>query len=536
MSLNKILCSLNHYKFSILSVILLCILGYKLNGQISFIFINIASIFLLTNILAKTFKYTFLLSILFVLFITADVVYYLMYSSSIYLGILSSILETNPAEAREMFGELKIYIIGSFIGVIALYSLSTFELRKKGLNLKVSLSLFFIINLILIPTYLFMNHKRDRSEMGQALYRDNFPTWIQNTISSKFPIVYNDVATLSIYIKDRYRIKKLLNTKRELPEDLSKPEQENEISRIYLIIGESSFREHYSLYGYDVKTTPFLEHLRDSVKNIHYYKAISPGCITRDAIRMSLSFATPQNQDLFFTQKNIIDLAKDQGYETVWISNHERVDSQDYNTGVLASSSDIVFFQTLHGTLRNDLGLIDKLNELSTPNKKQLIVIHIQGSHIPYEYRHDELDVAAIPQTQTVHITNYDRSIHYTDRVLEKIYNYTKTNDAKSIIYYFSDHGECVGIGHGMLDGGKDQYQIPLLLIDNNSEIPIDSIVDKYKDPKSGLFNNTNSIYVMSEILGYKVNKKAIQSAKDNSKYVFHIDGKIHQYEDITKK
>lgn len=535
MFLGKLVSFINRYKFSLLFFALLMILGHLLNGKLLFIIINIASLFFLFNIVAKT-KYTFVITGLLVLFLTADVVYYILYSSSIYVGIFSSILETTPIEAKEMLGNTWATVICSLVIISGLCFLSLRELKRGGLKRRLSLILFLVINILLIPSYLALNIYRNQDVQAQALFKESPVLFGQTVISAKFPIVYNDIAILFVYSLERYKISRFRGVQKQMPEGIVFDSKHEPVERIYLIIGESSFRGHYSLYGYAEKTTPFLDSLKLNTNTLNYYEAISPACITRDAIRFSLSFASPLDKDAFFSYKNIIDIAKDQGYETIWLSNQERVGSFDNYTGILASTADRAIFETEHELYRNDLSLLDRLEQCSEPGKKQFIIIHLIGSHMPYEYRFDDVDVLAINTDNSAHIVNYDRSIHYTDRVLKGIYGYSLKNDAKSLLYYFSDHGECVGLGHGQMFGGKDQYQIPLIVMNNNSSIPVDSIVEKYKIADSGLINSCSSIYILSEILGYNVGSSLVEKAQNDSKYVFHIDGQVYFYDDIKQK
>lgn len=514
---------------SLIVFISLIVLSYLLNGKILFAVVNIASLFFLFNILAKT-KYTFLISAVLVLFITSDIVYYILYSSSMYVGILSSIMETTPKESREMFGELYIWVIPTLVIVVLLSIKMQREMKRNKLKRSLSIWCFSVITFIIIPAYLWFNITRDKNILTQALLRENPVSWTQLVISSKFPVIYNNIGISIIYFREKQKMKGLLSMKKEMPEGLLLEEQTNSLDRIYIIVGETSLRTHYSLYGYNIPTTPFLDSLKINTKDIYFYNAISPAPITRDAVRLSLSFGTPQNTDAFFYKKNIIDLAKDRGYETLWISNQERVDSYDNYTGLLASSSDLVYFETQHGLYRKDLGLIPKLEEYSTPSKRQLIFLHLQGSHMPYEYRSDSIDDKAIQLHTTENITKYDRTIHYTDRVLKEIYEYSLRNDENSLIYYFSDHGESIGKGHGFMNEGIEQFEIPLIIINNNSGIAVDSIVNKYNQPEIDVINNVNSVYILSEVLGYKVEEGLLNSALNDGQYIYHVDGRPYLF------
>lgn len=525
------------YKFSILFFCTLFVLGYLLNGQGAFILINVLSLFLILSFLSKM-KYGQILYYILVFFIACDAFYYVRYSSSIYLAVLSSMLETTPIEAKEMLGDIFLPIVLVLSCTFILSILTYKELRNITVKKSKIISAYIFLTFICIPAYIWINIQRNKDVKSIALFEESPLLTVQTIVGQKFPIVYNDFVVLFAYSSERYKINKLLSSQKEFPEGLSIPNdhQTETPERIYVIIGESSFRDHYSLYGYSEPTTPFLDSLKQTSSVISFYNGISPACVTRDALRFSLTFATPFNKDAFFKEKNIIDIAKERGYEVLWISNQERIGAFDNYTGMIASQADISYFETRHDLFRNDLNLISKLKQYNNPSEKQFIFLHLIGSHEPYEYRSDSIDAKAIPQKYTTHITNYDRSIHYTDRVLREVYKTILESDKPALLYYFSDHGECIGLGHAQIKGNQDQFKTPLILIKHNTNIDTHNILSKYINSEIDGINNVNTAFILSEILGYNVSSKVLSKAKEESKYVYHIDGKIYPYNDIKKK
>lgn len=79
-----------------------------------------------------------------------------------------------------------------------------------------------------------------------------------------------------------------------LREDVKQPE------KVIVVLGESSVSTHYSLYGYPYITTPHLDDFYQN-KTIKYYSdVISPATVTRDSLKLSLSYATPFSDEFFF--------------------------------------------------------------------------------------------------------------------------------------------------------------------------------------------------------------------------------------------
>lgn len=521
-------------KFSILLCCCLFFLGYLLCRQPLFVLINVVSLFLLLLLLSKI-KYgkVFYFGLFF--FVACDFFYYIQYSSSIYLGVLSSIFETTPVEAKEMFGNFfwKILIVSGLsiiLSILVYKELKYFSLKLRGVIL------LYLLFTMIIPVYVVINIYRNKDMKSIALFAYSPLLSIQTIVGQKFPLVYNDLFTLYVYSVERYRMYSLKNSQKEFPQEILSLGNDRVLpSKIYVVIGESSLRDHYSLYGYEEPTTPFLDSLKQNSSAISFYNGISPACVTRDAIRFSLTFATPFNQDAFFKKKNIINLAKDKGYDVLWISNQERVGAFDNYTGILASEADKSVFETNHDLYRNDLGLIPKLKQYGKASQKQFVFLHLIGSHEPYQYRYDDVDVKAISQKYSTHITNYDRSIHYTDRVLSQIYKYILGNDESALLYYFSDHGECIGLGHAQIAGGRDQFKTPLIVLKHNIDLDVDEILQKYENKEIEGINNLNTVHILSEILGYKIEQEALDNTRKESEYIYHIDGNIYPYKSIPE-
>lgn len=153
----------------------------------------------------------------------------------------------------------------------------------------------------------------------------------------------------------------------------------------------------------------------------------------------------------------------------------------------------------------------------------------MQGSHIPY-HLYDEQDEKLIT---TKEYTEYDRTIHHTDRTLNKIINVVKKYDEETVIYYFSDHGEIVNKGHAIIkDENTDQYKIPIIIFQNKFNVDVTKIIDKYRS-NNHIFNNLNLPYVIIELLGYDVSDKLVKEAKYDGNYVYHADGFPYKFDDI---
>ncbi|WP_255491442.1 sulfatase-like hydrolase/transferase [Dysgonomonas sp. ZJ279] len=520
------------YKFTILCLLYFCIISIlatysNLEGRISKPAIATAlSFFFILNIIAKM-KYSSIFSVVFAILISIDSYFAFVYSTSITSGILGSIFETNAAEAKEVLTDAlfkAIIILG--ITLLLIFQ-SKKELKPINFSIKKSLAVFLIYSCLFIPGILYRKITINEVRMGDfAMFPLNT---VQLLTAQHFPLIYNDCVTYLVYRDEMSKLNSYKTSERVLPEGIVLENTELAPEKIYYIIGESSWRNHYSLYGYSKKTTPFLDSLNAaSPNNIKYYDGIAPAPFTRDATRILLSFATPTDINPFFREKSIIDLAHHAGYETLWISNQAQLDFNGSYIGYVAMNANYNFFNTK--TSENDLDLLPVIADRKKQGKKQFIIIHLTGSHLSYSERFDEIDVAAIAGGND-QITQYDRTIHHTDRVLRGIYNEMQ-KDSCSVLYYIPDHSEIIGLGHGFPNQGTSQFEVPIIVI-NNKAAEIETIVDKYIDPETSLINGSSSIYILSEYLGYSVSKENVEKSIIDGRYILHGDGKIYKYDTV---
>lgn len=515
------------YKFTILFILYLYIVNHLLIESFNILrLLCVISFFFIVHLLSKT-KYSIPLSIILAFLLSVDAYFAFIYRERMTLSILSAILETNPSEVRSVITPILIY--GSIILAIttALILLSQKELKNIRLPRKVSL-IIIILFWLYIPIYTYHRILSRDDYKGEF---DNSPyTSFYRHMNFKFPLVYGDIMAYITYKEEMSKINKYKNTERLSPPDIKLTNASPSPQKIYIVIGESSAKDHYSLYGYPVKTTPFLDSLSTTDIDIKHYDGISAAPSTRDAMRLAISHAGPFTPDDFYTYKNIVELGNDARYETIWISNQDKLGVYDTYIGIMSSTADKSYYGSTFP--RYDIDLIPEIRKMHDENKKQAFFIHLYGSHLSYDHRITDEDRKALPGENNA-VNDYDRSIYHTDRTLREIYKIME-EDSSSVLYYFPDHGEIIGKGHGFMEGGARQFEIPIITI-NRSQIPLDSILIRYIDDQSKLVNNSNSFHIISEIMGYKVTDSSAKEAAEYGKYVYHADGKIYLFKDVQK-
>lgn len=481
-------------------------------------------------------KYSFPVLFILAYIVAFDSYFAFVYKMPMSVSIMASIFETSASESEEAVSNGLFGAIGVIVFTLFLFYMVRKEFGRLSFSWVKTMLAGGLIAVVILSGFIFVNfyYELKGGKKYKLEFSSNTLLVTQEISSYTSPFVINDIIAIIGYQHEKAKMQKYEHQIRSLPEyisfDLSNPASD----KIFLVIGESSTRKHYSLYGYPVPTTPYLDELHrgDSLLCLSYYDGISSSAMTRDALRMSLSFSTPFDQDVFFTRKNVIELANDAGYETIWLSNQDKLGLHDTYTGFIASGADHIRFSSEKE--KNDLKLIDLVDEYYKESKKQFFVIHLYGSHIQYKNRYDKVDESAIVCDNDDQICQYDRSIHHTDRVLSGIAEYV-AKESSSCMLYFSDHGEKVGIGHGLLTVGKEQFEIPYLTV-NNSQVPVDYIVGKYIDKESNLLNNLNSIFILSEMMGYKVTDERARKALHEARYIYHVDRNTYLFEEIEKK
>lgn len=494
--------------------------------------LNAIIILSLLNLISHIKRVAIIFVLLLAIIISIEATLAIAFSSQVTLGLFSSIIETNKHEA---LGAIRMYA-GIAIPLIIVTSIVLYPPYRELKSRKPYLlaSILFIIagfGICYSSVYLLMDESQ-RRKVPEEL-RISPLMHFHSVLGVRLPLLTNVGFASVIYCQEMYRFRTELAQPKTLPQEISFFTTSNSPNTIFVVMGESSLQTHYSLYGYDLPTTPFLDSLKNADR-LSYYNAVSPASITRDALGLSLSFATPLDRQPLVDNKNAVALANDAGYESYWISNQDKIGMHDSYIGLIASYADTSCFFNFQ---KDDLELIPIVEKLYNPKIKQIFFIHLKGSHLEYKEKYDKADCRVL--TNDLNTTlDYDRSIHHTDRVIGLLYN-TIVNKldpktaSSSLVFYFSDHGEIINKGHGFLDKDMDQFMIPFVVIPYNNTIDTNRIIDKYF--VDGRLNATNFNYILSEVMGYKISEKEIEKAKNDGLYYYHVDGKTYLFNDIKK-
>ncbi|WND02754.1 phosphoethanolamine transferase [Temperatibacter marinus] len=198
-------------------------------------------------------------------------------------------------------------------------------------------------------------------------------------------------------------------------------------------IGEALRADNLGIYGYSRQTTPLLS---QRINTLDLFKnTYAAGTNTWSSIPAILTKMN-QTPDL---SKSIINLAKDAGYTTYWISNHAKVSRWDFSVSALAGQADhSFFFSTDEGGEVYDEALLKTLKTMLVKrDDKSLFILHFYGSHMSFEDRYPKNFSKFRGENSS--LDRYDNSILYTDYVQDKIIDLVAAEKGKYL--FFADHG-----------------------------------------------------------------------------------------------
>ena len=263
------------------------------------------------------------------------------------------------------------------------------------------------------------------------------------------------------YCSDRRRIRELEVMKRPLPfpETLISPKSQR---RVVVVIGESASRDHLSLYGYPLPTTPRLDSIKDDL--LIFSDAVASSTSTAENMPRLLTFMNDSpGEKEWYEYPSVLQIFHELGYRTYWLSNQEYSGRWSNLSCILSSDADILKYV---GSMDSEDHYLDRYDDVLLPewNKAyasvdslQLTFIHLMGSHFQYSRRFpksrhffkSEDVVSRMPRKwldrkKADIVADYDNSILYTDSILSVVMDGIQHSDIPTVMIYLSDHGENV--------------------------------------------------------------------------------------------
>lgn len=292
---------------------------------------------------------------------------------------------------------------------------------------------------------------------------------------------------MSIAEKEMSRVITLAEQVEALPQNAS-----NDSLNVIVVIGESYIREHAALYGYPLQTTPFLSHEQKEGRLFVFTDMVSPYNQTTRVIRNLLSCNSLGHHEDWSSAPPFTAIYKTNGYHVTMYDNQKNFDMGfvfAYSLNTYLYHPQIMkacYHETNDSTFEFDGQMVDDYQKRQTPSAKRLVLFHLLGQHVGFEYRYpknfayfneDSLSFRKEPwltKDMREDIVHYDNATRYNDHVLQQIIGlYDQQN---TIVVYLSDHGEEVydyransgrddwGMGSDPRQVLRWQYMVPFVV------------------------------------------------------------------------
>jgi glucan phosphoethanolaminetransferase (alkaline phosphatase superfamily) len=464
----------------ILPNIVVMLLSSDLSGNTTkqFEYFIFSSLFLFVPVLFLKLRWYFIFESIFMLCAPIEMGYVWLYKSTVTDGFISSVFNTNIREATELLTTMKwqcLILLFIWTG----YFIIIFKKIKNNYlftgNFSVVAGFIVILfNISIFGKICATEYRYNKSQIRMDDVREDFIDNYKRT----YPC---NIITLLARKYDHHIALK------SMPENIASfsyhaKKRKNLADReIYVVvIGESARYSNFSINGYERKTSPQLEKIKDLIT---YGNVYATSNITEFAIPLLLSRATPLNFENAYREKTFADAFKEAGFYTGWIANQ----SGDHPyIKRIANDMDQACFPSdeFENPGNYDHKLLPYIDSLLNENKqKTFIVLHTLGSHFRYNFRYPEpfeKFAPALEDTEDCSITSgknrelftntYDNSILYTDYIIAEIINKVASKGGVSAVLYISDHAEnlydngAATVLHGSKTPPVPEIHVPLFI------------------------------------------------------------------------
>ncbi|AFJ48879.1 phosphoethanolamine transferase CptA [Shimwellia blattae] len=376
--------------------------------------------------------------------------YFVIYGQEFSQSVLFVMFETNANEAREYIGQyfsLKLVLCTAAytLGAVLLWTRLRPVYIRRPWHWLVSFAILF--GLILNPIGLNILKGKNIAQASGALMGRMEPAapW---QLAVGYVQYRTQLNSLNALLSENNALPPLQNLK-----DLSG----NAPRTLVLVIGESTQRGRMSLYGYHRETTPELDAIHKNDPRLAVFNnVVTSRPYTIEILQQALTFADEKNPDLYLSRPSLMNMMKQAGYKTFWITNQQTMTKRNTMLTVFSKQTDEQFYmnqQRTQSAREYDTNVLEPFKKvLADPAPRKFIIVHLLGTHIRYEFRYpenwgkfdnktDDLP-PGLNDTQITDYNTYDNANLYNDHVIASLINDYKATDPNGFLLYFSDHGE----------------------------------------------------------------------------------------------
>lgn len=318
----------------------------------------------------------------------------------------------------------------------------------------------------------------------------------------------------------QYDVFDQLSEKRKVYLENSKLNKVDSFGGTYVVvIGESLSRSYMGCYDFELDTTPVQSILKKDDNAVFFENVFSNHVHTVQVLSYALTGNNQYNDNQVNLENavSLIDIARYQlGFNTIWISNQQKLGIHETPISSIASNTDYQIWTNPNGKNYDEV-VIPQLKKLKLNNKRNLIFIHLIGNHKSYNERYPKHFTKFSYKNWVV--DNYLNSIYYNDYVLGKILDSVKQLPDFQLMIYLSDHGEDAfrDLGHYSVKFTWDMAKIPFwVYISPNYIRPHEDTFNILKSHANVPFSNDLLFDTMLGLIG-AYNSEFYESSNDIS-------------------
>lgn len=231
--------------------------------------------------------------------------------------------------------------------------------------------------------------------------------------------------------------------------------QEDSLNVVF-VLGESFIKSHSSLYGYPLKTMPYMEKEQQEGNLFVFKDEVSPFNGTSNAMKNLFCLNDLSKGEKWYSHVFWPQLFKKAGFKLYLWDNQKNFDKKHGNTFYEMYShrvSKLCYDKMNENVFDFDEYIVDDFaKRINLTNKaKKFVWFHLMGQHFAFAdkcpedkkifrakdiKRRDSFLTSDMKQV----IADYDNAVYYNDYVLEKIIGLFRSTN--SVVVFISDHGE----------------------------------------------------------------------------------------------
>ncbi|WP_248921099.1 phosphoethanolamine transferase CptA [Pseudomonas entomophila] len=405
--------------------------------------------------------------------------YFGIYRQEFSQSVIFVMFESNTAEASEYFSQ---YFSVTLCLALLLYTVVAVLLWRRirpvtlPLRTRLPLVVMLLAAILVYPFY----KQMVTQERSFADAREKVEQRMEPAVPWQLVVGYRQ------YRQQLDNMQELLDKNAALPPLQGLKDSNGDTPRtLVLVLGESTTREHMHVYGYNRDTTPNLDALAASDKGLTVFRnVVSPRPYTIEVMQQILTFGDEEHPDRFLSAPSLINLMKQAGYKTFWITNQQTMTKRNTMLTTFSQQTDEPVYlnnqRNQNASQYDDVVLPPFEKALQDPAPKKLIIVHLLGTHMDYRYRYpaqyehfkdNQGAPAALSPDQVETYNFYDNAVRYNDFVVSSLIKRYSASTPNGFLLYLSDHGEDVyssgnhdRLGRNEGDPTRPMYTIPFLL------------------------------------------------------------------------